>query len=173
MKALSTKLSKLTAPLAAAGVALTIAVGAAGGSPAYAATHSQSPRATASDTITWVWQSPEIPFFHSIFLPKMVCPTDYPYMLDQQYNGGSGFRIEPGVEIADYQRGLDVVALDALEIPYTKGDQKGNMLVGISGAQDVIMNTATNWGSKSRFKVVLHCTSDPAQGVFRASRNDS
>lgn len=141
--------------------------------PAHAAAHPRSARATASDTVTWVWQSPELQFFHSIYLPKMVCPADHPYMLHQYYNDGSGFRLEPGVEIADYQRGLDVVALSALVMPHQQGGEQGQILVGISGAQDVVMNTATNWGSASRFKVVLHCTSDPARGTFIAPHHDS
>lgn len=161
-----TKRSKLITWVTGACMAATIAVCALGGSPAYAARHSQSTRSTAADTTTITWQSPEIPKLWSIFLPKMACPADYPYMLDQQYNIGSGFRIEHGVEIADYQQGLDVVALDSLGTPYEKEGKKGNLLTGISGAHDIVMNTATNWGSQSRFTVVLHCTSDPTQGVF-------
>jgi len=161
-----TKYSKLTTAVTGALMATTIALFAVGGSPAQAAAHSQSPRTTASDTTTVTWHSPKLPSLWSIYLPKMSCPADYPYMLDQRYNGGSGFRIEPGVEITDYQQGLDVVALDALGTPYEKNGHKGYLMAGLGGSRDVVLNSATNWGPESGFTVVLHCTSDPAQGIF-------
>ncbi len=161
-----TKLSKLIAPVLGAGVAATIAISALGGSPAHAA-HSQSTRTTASATTTTSWRSPDVPGLWSIHLPKMVCPTSHPYTLNQQFNGGSGFRLSPGIEITDYQRGLDVVALSNLRIPFEKGQEKGHIRTGISGDRDVILNSATNWAwSTTKFTVVLHCTSDAEQGIF-------
>ncbi len=161
-----TKFSKLFAPVIGVGVAATIAVSALGVSPAHAA-HSQSTPTTASDTITTSWRSPDIPGLWSIHLPKMVCPASHPYTLNQQYNPGSGFRIGPGIEIKDYQQGLDVVALSNLRIPYEKGQEKGHIRVGISGDKDVILNSATNWTwSTTRFTVVLHCTSNAEHGIY-------
>ncbi|MBV9004174.1 MAG: hypothetical protein JO181_05900 [Solirubrobacterales bacterium] len=160
-----TKFSKLIAPVLGVGAAAAIAVSALGGSPAHAA-HSQSTGTTTSDTITSSWRSPDLPWLWSIHLPKMVCPASHPYTLKQQFNGGSGFRIGPGIEIKDYQKGLDVVALSNTRIPFEKGTEKGHIRTGISGDRDVILNSATNWGSTSKFTVVLHCTSDAEQGIF-------
>jgi len=164
-----TKSPKLIAWLTGACSAATIAVLTLGGAPAYAAAHSQSSRTGASDTTTVSRQMPEIPSFGSYYLPKVACPADYPYLLNQRYNGGSGFRLSPGVEITNYERGMDVVALDSLSVPYSV-DPDGNqeyMLTGISGLRDPILNSATNWRlDKSSFTIVLHCTSDPTQGAL-------
>jgi hypothetical protein len=135
-----------------------VAVAAIAGGPAAEA----ATRANGNDTTKLSWRSPELPRLWSIYLPRMVCPASHPYVLNEHFNGGSGFRVDPGVEVADYQRGLDVVALSALVIRY----DKGHIRTGISGNKDFILNSATNWGGSARFTLVLHCTTDRKKGVY-------
>jgi hypothetical protein len=120
-------------------------------------------RASSSDTTTVSWRGPELSPFWSVYLPRLQCPPTHPYLLDQWFNGGSGFRNQPGVEFADYRRGFDAVALSYLRIPY----ERGELRTGMSGVRDYVLNSATNWGTTpTGFTLILHCTSDPKKGVF-------
>lgn len=127
----------------------------------------------ATDTTTVTWHSPELPGFHSIYLPRLQCPSQFPYLLDKHFNPGSGFRLTKGVEFTGYHRGFDVVALATLIIPFERDGVSGHMNVGISGERDLVRNSATNWAFRpTRFTLILHCTSDPGKGAF-SPRKDS
>lgn len=122
----------------------------------------------ARTTTTVSWKGPELKPFHSVYLPRLRCPSDYPYLLDKIFNPGSGFRLTRGAEFTGYRSGFDVVALSTDRIPFERNGVKGHMNVGLSGVRDFIFNSATNlnWFTPTGFTLVLHCTSDPSKGAF-------
>jgi hypothetical protein len=155
----SPKRSRIRAGVLGAGVAMTVAVSALGVGMAGAAS-----AATASDTTTITHHGIELPSGHSTYLPRMVCPKDYPYLLNQQYNAGTGFRIGHGIEFTDWKWGFDVVALSYLRERTGNGDEY--IRTGITGDHDKIFNSATNWGpSPTGWTLTLHCTSNPDKGI--------
>ena len=55
----------------------------------------------ASDTTTTVSvRGPDLPGWYSAYVPRVQCPASHPWLLNQQFNSGSGFRISPGVLLA-------------------------------------------------------------------------
>lgn len=139
-------------------VAASVAAGSAG---AAAARH-------PADTTTVTWHGPELPPLHSVYLIRMQCPSNFPYLLNQHFNPGSGFRLNPGIQFTDYRSGFDAVALSSIRIPFTRDGVSGHMKVGISGDRDFILNSATNWAwfTSTRFTLIMHCTSDASKGAF-------
>ena len=92
-----------------------------------------------------------------------LCPNDAPFMLKQQYNTNTGFRLSPGVEFPDYKPGLDAAVDSVIFVP--TGNQKVG--VGLTGQQEgPLANSAMNWSfSDNSFRMTLHCTSDRSKAL--------
>lgn len=154
-----TKRPGIRAGVLGAAAAMTVVASALGVGMAGAAS-----AATASDTTTITHHGIELPSFNSTYLPRMVCPKDYPYLLNQQYNAGTGFRIGQGIEFSDWKQGFDVVAMSYLRERTGNGDEY--VRTGITGDHDKIFNSATNWGlSPTGWTLTLHCTSNLDKAV--------
>jgi hypothetical protein len=118
-------------------------------------------------------RGPDLPGWYSAYVPRVQCPDSHPWLLNQQFNPGSGFRIGPGIEFTGYNPGFDAVAMSSLIVPYTKDGINGHMRVGISGVHDVVMNSVTNWAlTPTAWTVTVHCTSDPDKAVFDKPGSD-
>ena len=145
------KLATVGAVLAAAG--LTVAATASG-------SHASSSQADMSIERTRTVIGQPMKFLESQFIPKVMCPVDAPYVLNQQYNQGSGFRINPGIEFSDYKSGFDAAVSTWWEDPHP--ERPGKMVAkGIGGTNDFFENSVTYWGVETTgWKLTLHCTSD-------------
>ncbi len=158
--------------VAAAGVA-TVALTQSAHATHRPAANDRNAASAAADTTTVSVRGPDLPGLHSAFVPRVQCPGSHPWLLKKQFNEGSGFRIDPGVEFTGYNPGFDAVAMSSLRVPYTKDKVQGHMRTGISGDRDVIMNSVTNWSlGPTGWTVTIHCTSNPADGKFEGPVSD-
>jgi hypothetical protein len=95
-----------------------------------------------------------------------MCPVDAPYMLNQQYNPGSGFRIIPGIEFSDYKSGFDA-SVSAFWPDPNPEDPNKVVATGVGGTNDPIQNSVTYWGFETTgWKLTLHCTSDLSKALI-------
>ena len=162
------RIGSRTLALTGAAAAAALAVGA---TTSHASSHNDS-AATASDTTTVSAKGPTLPAWHSSSVPKMTCPTTHPWLLDQQYNPGSGFRIMPGVEFSNYNPGFDasVWLHDGKNTTLPNGKEQ-YLYTGTTGIVDY-GNSVTNWAfTSSEWTVTIHCTSDPYKGVIQPPRS--
>jgi hypothetical protein len=145
------KLATVGAGLAAAG--LTVAATASG-------SHASSSQADTSIEKTRTIIGQPMTFLQTQFIPQVMCPVDAPYVLNQQYNQGSGFRINPGIEFSDYKSGFDAAV--STWVPDNHPERPGKTIAkGIGGSDSVFENTVTYWGVETTgWKLTLHCTSD-------------
>ena len=91
------------------------------------------------------------------YVPAYRCPAGHPYLLNQNF-APAGTDLVKGVEVEGLGPiGVSITGSVAIETP--QGLRTTNTTTG------GVSSSATNWtlGSAS-YKVILHCTSDPAHG---------
>jgi hypothetical protein len=150
--------SRIRARVLGAVIATTVAAGGLGVGMAGTAS-----AATLSDTTTVSHQGTQLKFGDGTFLPRMMCPPDHPYVLDQKYNDGTGFRNGVGTEFTGWKPGFDVVALSGITKPLGEpGKPAGRVFIGYSGVHDYLINSASYWGlgGPTGWTMTLHCTSN-------------
>ena len=152
---------KVVQKLAAVGAVLS-ALGLAGAAMASGAYASPS-QVDASVEKKMVYNGPALGWSQFDMPPKMDCPADAPYMLNQQFNQGSGFRNWSGVELSNYKSGLDS-SIGWIRFAEVPGDSSKLAVVGLQTSVDPILfgNSVTYWGfdGKSPYTLIMHCTSD-------------
>ena len=154
-------------------LALTGAAAAAALAVGATTSHASSHNADPSSETTVSTSGKTLPAMGMRYVPRLICPADNPYLLNQQYNKGSGFRIMPGVEFSGYNWGFDTIAESSVKKPITLPNGKsGEIRTGISGDEDRVFNTATYWAfsGETGWTVTIHCTSDPNKGQFTPNR---
>ena len=150
------KIATVGAVLAAAG--LTAAATAS-------ASHASSSQAGTSIEKTRTVNGQPMKFLQSAYIPKVMCPVDAPYVLNQQYNPGSGFRNIPGIEFSDYKSGFDASVSAFSYDPYPQDPNK-IVVTGTAGTNNPFENSVTYWGfGETTWKMTLHCTSDLSKAL--------
>jgi hypothetical protein len=152
--------------LALAGAAAAAAV-VVGATTSHASSDSHNTSVDPPNTIVVERHYAELPAWHTTLVPKVTCPADHPYLLKQQYNEGSGFRITPGLEFADYNSGFDAaVFFPAMEqFKFDSGPKPLWRATGTIGGINLDGNSVTNWGfTPTNWTMKLHCTSDSWRG---------
>jgi hypothetical protein len=140
-------------------VGAVVAAAALAGAGMASGSHASSSQADASVEKTVVYNGPSLGWNQFDLPPKLTCPADAPYMLNQAYNPGSGFRMARGVELSNYKSGLDA-AIERTR--YTVVDNK-RVSIGLSESIEPIFgNSVTYWGfdGRSSYTLTMHCTSD-------------
>jgi hypothetical protein len=102
-------------------------------------------------------------------MPRLGCPADHPYLLNQRYNTNTSFRLDPGVEFTDWNWGFD--AFVSQNVAFTsQSTPKGDVRTGLSGDNRYANSSATNWNpfDSTNWTLNLHCTSDLNQAVFQS-----
>lgn len=156
------KLAAVGALVAAAGLA---GVGMASGS------HASSSQANTPNDWTITVKGGPLNWSQYEFGPKVTCPAYAPYLLNQQYNQGSGFRNAPGVELSDYKSGFDSALglVSTMKIIPVPGGPVKEVYNGIPGTRDPFKNTVTYWGfdGQSSYTVTVHCTNDLKKAIVQ------
>ena len=142
-------------------VGAVVAAAALAGAGMASGAHVSSSQADTSVDKTVVYNGPSLGWSQYDLPPKLTCPADAPYLLNQAYNPGSGFRNAAGVELSNYKSGLD----SAIErTSYTLvDDNRKKVSIGLSESVEPIFgNSVTYWGfdGKSSYTLTMHCTSD-------------
>jgi hypothetical protein len=147
------KIAVVGAVLAAAGLTTAATASASHGSSSHTET-------TVERTI--VLNGNPLTFGQDQRIPQMRCPDSAEFVLNKQYNPGSGFRITSGVELSDYKPGFDAYVAHK-SWAELQGNPKQEVAVGLT-VKDQIWeppNSVSYWGFETTsFKLTLHCTSD-------------
>jgi hypothetical protein len=56
---------------------------------------------------TVTYHGPTLKPWYTATMPRLGCPADHPYLLNQRYNTDTSFRLDPGVEFTDWNGGFD------------------------------------------------------------------
>jgi hypothetical protein len=149
---------KLATVGALIGAAALAGVGVAGGS------HASSSQANTPNDWTITVKGSALNWSQSEFGPKVTCPAWAPYLLNKEYNQGSGFRNGPGVELSDYKSGFDsaLSLVSTMKIIPVPGGPVKDVATGMPGTKDIFKNTVTYWGfdGQSSYTLTVHCTND-------------
>jgi hypothetical protein len=118
---------------------------------------------------TVTYHGPTLKPWYTATMPRLGCPADHPYLLNQRYNTDTSFRLDPGVEFTDWNGGFD--AFVSQNVAFTsQSTSKGDVRTGLSGDNRYANSQVTNWNpfASTNWTLVLHCTSDLNQAVFQS-----
>ena len=95
--------------------------------------------------------------------PAYQCPSDYPYLYNQNYAPG-GSTITNGVQVEEAPGGpigVSVTRVTRVKVP---GAPLGSLVTGMNTG-----NSATNWAFNTQdYQVVLHCTNQISDGYYNS-----